>query len=189
MSIMIVILLIAVPVILVVVWAVFTSNNLIAKHNRVLQCRSGISVSLKQRNDLIPNLVSTVKAYMGYESELLERIAEIRTRTLHESDEDSIASGSELSSLLSRLNLAVERYPDLKADVQFLSLQNRITEMEIELQAVRRTYNAAVTDYNNSIQMFPASLIAAYGKHTPETLIEIPDSETGSVSVTELFEK
>lgn len=172
-----------------VLWAVFTSNNLIAKRNRVRQCRSGIGVALKQRNDLIPNLVGAVKAYMGYESELLVRIAEVRSRAQQESEGESIASGSELSSLLSRLNLAVENYPELKADAQFLSLQSRITDMERELQAIRRTCNAAVTDYNNSIQMFPASLIASYGGHVPEELIEIPESETGAVCVTTLFER
>lgn len=189
MSPVVVLLAVALPAVLVAAWAIFTSNNLIAKRNRVRQCRSSIGVVIKQRNDLIPNLVSSVKAYMGYESELLARIAEIRTRALHESEHESIASGAELSSLLSRLNFVVEKHPELKADTQFLSLQGQMAEMERELQAVRRTYNAAVTDYNNAMQMFPASLIASYGRHVPEPLIEIPESETGSVSVNELFGK
>lgn len=183
------VLLAAVLVVLIVMWAVFTSNGLIAKRNRVCQCRSGISIVIKQRNDLIPNLVGAVKAYMGYESELLVRIAEVRSRSQRESENENLASGAELSALLTRLNLAVENYPELKADTQFLSLQNQIADMERELQAIRRTYNAAVTDYNNSIQMFPASIIASWGRHVSEELIEIPESGIGSVSVTELFGK
>lgn len=170
-------------------WAIFTSNSLIAKRNRVHQCRSGIGIVIKQRNDLIPNLVAAVKAYMGHESELLTRIAEFRSRALHESDDETIESGAKLSALLSRLNIAVEEYPELKADSQFLSLQREIAEMELELQAIRRTCNAAIVDYNNSIEMFPSSVIASWKNHTPEKLIAIPESEMQPVSVAQLFEK
>ena len=136
---------------LLVIWGIVTHNSLIARRNRVRQCRSGICVVLKQRNDLIPNLVASVKAYMGHENELLTRI------------------------------------PELKANAQFLHLQGQIEEMENELQAIRRTYNAAVTDYNNAIEMFPSSIIASWGRHTQEALIEIPDPEKQAASVAELF--
>lgn len=180
----------AVAVIAVVaLWAVLTSNSLIVKRNRIRQCRSGIDIVLKQRNDLIPNLVAAVKTYMGYENELLARIAEIRSRAEHEPESESLKSGAELSQLLSRLNLAVESYPELKADSQFLALQGQIVEMELELQAIRRTYNAAVVDYNNAVEMFPSSVIASLRHHTPEMLIAIPASDTGAVDVARLFDK
>ena len=156
---------IIVVLLIIILWAVFTNNSLIAKKNRVKQCRSGICVVLKQRNNLIPNLVASVKAYMGHENEILTRIAD----------------------LLSRLNVAVEDYPELKATQQFLHLQVQIEDMENELQAIRRTYNAAATDYNNYIEMFPSSIIASWRKHEQQELIEFPESEIKEVKVGELF--
>lgn len=172
---------------LLALWGIATNNSLIAKRNRVKQCQSGICVVLKQRNDLLPNLVASVKAYMGHENEILTRITDLRTRTSSASEGEQIRSGSEMSALLGRLNVAVENYPDLKANVQFLHLQSQIEEMENELQAIRRTYNAAVTDYNNAIEMFPSSIIASWRHHVQQELIEIPESEKQNVHVAELF--
>lgn len=152
---------IIVVLLIIILWAVFTNNSLIAKKNRVKQCRSGICVVLKQRNNLIPNLVASVKAYMGHENEILTRIADLRSRASNATESEQIKSGTEMSSLLSRLNVAVEDYPELKANQQFLHLQVQIEDMENELQAIRRTYNAAATDYNNYIEMFPSSIIAS----------------------------
>ena len=179
----------AVLLIAIVVWAVYTSNSLVYKRNRIRQCRSSISIVIKQRNDLIPNLVSAVKAYMGHENELLSRIAALRARARRASESENIERGAELSALLSRLNIAVESYPELKADTQFLSLQHQISDMDRELQAVRRTCNAAITDYNNAVEMFPSSVVAACGHHLPEQLIEIPESETGDLRITAWLER
>lgn len=184
---MVVIIAVAVIVLLLLLWAVMTSNSLIARRNRVHQCRSGICVALKQRNDLIPNLVATVKTYMVHERGVLEKISELRSKALSASERGQIEDGNEISSLLTRLNIAVENYPELKADSQFLNLQARIAGMEDELQAIRRTYNAAVTDYNNAIEMFPSSIIAGWKGHTPEALVEIPQSEMRNVNVSELL--
>lgn len=172
---------------LFLLWAVFTSNNLIAKRNCVRQCRSGICVALKQRNDMIPNLVAAVKAYMGHENEVLTRIAELRSKVATASESEQIKGGTEISSLLARLQVAVEGYPELKANGQFMHLQEQIEEMENELQAIRRTYNAAVTDYNNYIEMFPSSVIASWRRHEQEELVEFPDSEMKEVRIGELF--
>lgn len=175
-------------IILIVLWYIWAVNNLIAKRNRVKQCRSGICVALKQRNDLIPNLVSAVKAYMGYENETLIRITELRSQTFLPSQEaEQIKSGNELTTLLSKLQLSVENYPELKANQQFCHLQSSIEEMELQLQAIRRTYNAAVTDYNNSIEMFPSSIVARQQNHHQEELINIPEQEQQNVNVAELF--
>ena len=174
---------IIVVLLIIILWAVFTNNSLIAKKNRVKQCRSGICVVLKQRNDLIPNLVASVKAYMGHENE----IADLRSRASNATESEQIKSGTEMSSLLSRLNVAVEDYPELKANQQFLHLQVQIEDMENELQAIRRTYNAAATDYNNYIEMFPSSIIASWRKHEQQELIEFPESEIKEVKVGELF--
>ncbi len=178
---------IIVILLIIILWAVFTNNTLIAKRNRVKQCRSGICVALKQRNDLIPNLVASVKAYMGHENEILTRVAELRSKASSASEMEQIKGGTEISSLLSRLNIAVENYPELKANEQFMHLQFQIQEMENELQAIRRTYNAAVTDYNNYIEMFPSSIIASWHRHEQQELVEFPESEIKEVKIGELF--
>ncbi|MDM8338735.1 LemA family protein [Mediterranea massiliensis] len=176
--------------VLLVLWYVWTANNLVAKRNRVKQCRSSICVVLKQRNDLLPNLVAAVKSYMGHESEVLVRIAELRSRmSAAASEGEQIKAGGELSSLLARLNVSIEDYPELKADGQFHRLQANIEEMELQLQAVRRTYNAAVTDYNNAIEMFPSSVVARRQHHRQEELIEIAEEERRNVDVAALFGK
>lgn len=176
--------------VLLVLWYVWTANNLVVKRNRVKQCRSSICVVLKQRNDLLPNLVAAVKSYMGHESEVLVRIAELRSRmSAAVSEGEQIKTGGELSSLLARLNVSVEDYPELKADGQFHRLQANIEEMELQLQAVRRTYNAAVTDYNNAIEMFPSSVVARRQHHRQEELIEIAEEERRNVDVAALFGK
>lgn len=176
--------------VLLVLWYVWTANNLVAKRNRVKQCRSSICVVLKQRNDLLPNLVAAVKSYMGHESEVLVRIAELRSRmSAAASEGEQIKAGGELSSLLARLNVSVEDYPELKADGQFHRLQANIEDMELQLQAVRRTYNAAVTDYNNAIEMFPSSVVARRQHHRQEELIEIAEEERRNVDVAALFGK
>ena len=180
---------VAVILLIILLWAIFISNNLIAKRNRVKQCKSGICVVLKQRNDLIPNLIGAVKTYMGHENEVLTRIAELRSRVASASENEQIKSGTEISSLLTRLQVSVEDYPELKSNEQFINLQWQIEEIENELQAIRRTYNAAVTDYNNSIEMFPSSIIASWRKHEQQELIEIPESEMRNINVTELFGK
>lgn len=172
---------------IIILWAIFTNNNLISKRNRVKQCKSGICVVLKQRNDLIPNLVASVKAYMGHENEILTRIAELRSKAANASESEQIKEGTEISSLLSRLNVAVENYPELKANQQFLHLQIQIEDMENELQAIRRTYNAVATDYNNYIEMFPSSIIASWRKHEQQELVEFPEREIKEVKVGELF--
>lgn len=173
---------------LLVCWYIWAANNLIAKRNRLKQCRSGICVALKQRNDLIPNLVAAVKSYMGHENEILTRITELRSHTFQPSQEtEQIMNGNELSGLLSRIQLSVEDYPELKANQQFHRLMANLEEMELQLQAIRRTYNAAVTDYNNSVEMFPSSIVARRQNHHVEELIDIPEHEKQNVDVSKLF--
>ena len=125
---------------------------------------------------------------MGHENETLTRIAELRSRTFQPSQEsEQIKTGNELSSFISKLQLSVEDYPELKASEQFTRLQRSIEDMELQLQAIRRTYNAAVTDYNNSIEMFPSSVVARQQGHHQEELIDIPEPEQQNVNVAELL--
>lgn len=179
---------IIIALILLVLWYITTSNSFIAKKNRMKQCESGICVALKQRNDMIPNLVASVKTYMKHENETLVKVTELRTQAANaKNEEEQIKIGNELSALLPKLNVAIEAYPELKADKQFLNLFNAIEEMELELQAIRRTYNAAITDFNNYVEMFPSSIIAGRKGHICGTLIDIPEVEKANVNLNELF--
>ncbi len=108
---MILIIVVAAVAVLLVVWGIVTYNNLIARRNRVRQCQSGICVTLKQRNDLLPNLVASVKAYMGHENEILTRITDLRSRATSAAETEQIREGGEIPTLLGRLNVAVEKLP------------------------------------------------------------------------------
>ena len=140
-------------------------------------------MALKQRNDMIPNLVAAVKSYMGHENEILTRITELRSHSFQPSQESRTNKKWTMNctGLLTKLQLSVENYPELKANEQFHRLQNSIEDMELQLQAIRRTYNAAVTDYNNTIEMFPSSVVARQQGHHQEELIDIPEPEQQNV--------
>ena len=174
---------IIVVLLIIILWAVFTNNSLIAKKNRVKQCRSGICVVLKQRNNLIPNLVASVKAYMGHENEILTRIADLRSRASNATESEQIKSGTEMSSLLSRLNVAVEDYPELKANADFMQLQKELADTENKIALARQFYNDTVLKYNNAIQMFPASLIAGVCGFRSMPFWNAEDAERENISV------
>ncbi|NLZ73562.1 MAG: LemA family protein [Bacteroidales bacterium] len=169
-------------------WFIVTHNKFIAKNNRVKQTESSISVMLKQRNDMIPNLVTTVQNYVGHENSTLTRIAELRSLMQQtQNEQEQIQLGTELSSKLVDIKVAVENYPELKADKQFINLFQSIEEMEYQLQAARRTFNAAAVDFNNYVQMFPSSIIASIKKYSLYELITIPETEKVNVDVKALF--
>ncbi|KGN88824.1 hypothetical protein HQ45_09065 [Porphyromonas crevioricanis] len=167
---------ITVVLLTIILWGIYTYNKLIARQNKLEQCESGISVALKQRSDMIPALVSSVKGYVGYENNLLKKITELRSlaaETMRKEEKQGLDTA--LSQELSKLPILVEKYPLLKADTQFLKLENSIEEVEDRLQAIRRTYNAAAISYNNTIRMFPSNIVASLAKHKPVQLIQIPE--------------
>ena len=182
------ILIISGVVVLVVVWWIFTFNSFIAKKNGVKQCESSICVILKQRNDLIPNLVATVKEYAKHEHKTLAEIIALRSKVMDASNpQEEIKLGSRISEVLPSINALRESYPELKADTHFSQLQDSIEELELQLQASRRTYNAAVVNFNNAVEMFPSSIIADINKYTCYDLIDIPKAEKKNVDVASLF--
>jgi LemA protein len=171
-----------------ILWFIFTGNSFIARNNRVKQTESSICVMLKQRNDMIPNLVAAVQNYAGHENATLTRIAELRSLMQQAGNEqEQIQLGAELSSKLADIKVAVENYPELKADRQFIRLEESIEEMEYQLQAARRTFNAAVVDFNNYVQMFPSSIVAGIRHYQLYELITIPEAEKANVDVKALF--
>ena len=165
-------------------------NSLAAKRANVQNAFAGIDVQLKKRCDLIPNLVSSVQAYMKHESGTLEKLTELRTRAAAATDPaERIALDKELSGAMKGLMVQVESYPDLKASANMIQLQKSLNEIEEQISASRRAYNAAVTDYNLAIRIFPNNLFAGMFGHTGATLFEAAAEDHVNPNVGDLFNK
>ena len=165
-------------------------NSLVGKRNQVSNIRSGVDTQLKRRFDLIPNLVATVKQYITHERELLENISALRSGIQKAAgDEQRFAQNGELSNLISKLNVVVENYPELKANENVMHLQKTLNEIEEQISAARRAYNAAVTDYNNAVEMFPSNIVASWARFHKEAFFEVPKGQDGPHDVHELFNR
>jgi LemA protein len=152
---------ILVALIVVGIGGIMAYNSLVRRRNMVNQAFSTIDVQLTQRYDLIPKLVETVKQYMTHERSLLEEIVRLRSQAVQSTNPgDKIRADNQLSNALGRLNVTMENYPQLRSSENFVHLQRSLNEVEEQLAAARRTYNAAVTDYNNAVQTFPSSVVA-----------------------------
>lgn len=151
-------------IVVLLIWAVILYNSLIRLRNRTQEGWSDIDVQLKRRHDLIPNLVSSVKGYMTHERELLENITKYRSQAIEaqKADNKNLQAGAEglLSDALGKLQVAVEAYPDLKANQNVAQLMDELSDTENKIQAARRFYNGQVRDFNTKIEMFPNSLFA-----------------------------
>jgi LemA protein len=142
-------------------YVVWVFNRLVRARNMVREAWSGIDVQLKRRSDLVPNLVETVKAYAAHERALFAEIVVRRNSALAASDVSQKAvAEAELQGTLSRLLALAEAYPELKANQNFVTLQNQLAELEDQLQMARRYYNGSVRDFNIGIQSFPDVLVA-----------------------------
>ncbi|MGE4567653.1 MAG: LemA family protein [Bacteroidales bacterium] len=172
---------------ILLLWALIQYNRLIRRRNETDQSFSTIDVMLKQRFDMIPNLLAVVKKYAAYESATLEEITRLRSKQFGTlSNEEKENFDRQFSGMTQKLQVVAEKYPDLKASDQFLQLQRAITEMEEQLSAARRTYNASVTEYNHAVMMFPGSLIASLFGFKPRTWFRFvtpaPTSASASAS-------
>lgn len=178
-------------VVLAIIVVIVLYNSLINRKNQVEYAFGGMDAMLKKRYDLIPNLVSTVQQYASHERELLEKITSLRTKALQDnlSDDDKVDLDNQMSGALSKIMVAVESYPDLKANQNFLQLQASLNEVEEQISASRRAYNAAVTDYNNGVEMFPTNLLAGMMNLTRKKVFEITEIERQNVNVGELFQR
>lgn len=163
---------------LLVVWLVAIYNNLVRLRNNRENAFANIDVQLKQRHDLVPQLVSTVKGYATHERELLESVTRARTQAMAAvSINDKIQAENLLSQALAGLKVAVEAYPDLKANQNFLQLQQEVADLENKLAATRRFFNSSTRELNNAVQTFPAVLVAGmFGFHR-EAMFEVPAME------------
>jgi len=163
-------------------------NSLVRRRNRVDQAYSTIEVQLTQRYDLIPKLVETVKQYMGHERSLLEDIVRLRQKAVSSANPtDKIKADNDLTRAMGQLNVTMENYPQLKASDTFVQLQRSLNEVEEQLAAARRSYNAAVTDYNNAVQTFPSSIVAGSMNFGTRTMFVADVAKRGDVDIRGLF--
>jgi LemA protein len=148
-------------VVLALVYLIATYNRLVRLRALVKEAFSGITVQLRRRADLIPNLVETVQGYATHEREVFEGVSKARAASIGAGSVDSTAKAdAQLTGMLGRLFAVAEAYPELKANANFLQLQDQLSSIEGELQSARRYYNATVRDLNSTVQSFPPVLIA-----------------------------
>jgi LemA protein len=157
-------------IVAVALWAVSIYNGLVALRQRVNQAFADIDVQLKQRHDLIPNLVETVKGYATHERETLDAVVKARNAAIAAQGPAAQANAENvLSGALRGLFALAEAYPDLKASTNFQQLQGELSDIENKIAASRRFFNNSVQEYNTSIEQFPAALFAAsFGFHRRE---------------------
>jgi LemA protein len=167
--------------IILIVWCVILYNSLIRLRNRTKEGWSDIDVQLKRRHDLIPNLVESVKGYMKHESSLLEKITQYRSQAIsaQKSGDTAALASTEgmLANALGKLQIAVEAYPDLKANQNVGQLMDELSDTENKIQAARRFYNGQVRDFNIKIEMFPNNLFAKMLNFAKFDFFEIEDEK------------
>jgi LemA protein len=173
-------------IVLVVVGGFFVVlyNKLVTLRLRVKEAWSDIDVQLKRRNSLIPNLVNSVKGYMTHEKDLLEKVTKLRSQVEQaESPKELGELSNELSSAIKGINIAVENYPDLKANTNVIKLQEELTATEDKISYSRRFYNQSVLALNTAIQRFPAVLFAGLLGFKQEEFFEANEEERADIEV------
>ena len=164
--------------VLLALWLVGQYNNLVRMRNNRENAFANIDVQLRQRYDLIPQLVATVKGYATHEKELLQRITEARSAAMGATNiNDKIAADNQLTGALAGLKVQLEAYPDLKANQNFMQLQTEIADIENKLAATRRFFNSATRELNNAVQVFPSNIIAQMFGFHKEVMFEIPQTD------------
>jgi LemA protein len=163
-------------VIVALIWAISVYNGLITMRQRVSQSFADIDVQLKQRHDLVPNLVETVKGYAAHERGTLDAVVQARNSAIAAPGvEQRVAAENALSGALRQLFALSENYPNLKANTNFQQLQSDLSDIENKLAASRRFFNNAVQEYNTGIQQFPAAMFAAALGFHPQTFFDLGD--------------
>lgn len=167
----------------ITIWVIY--NSLIRLKIKVDESLSDITVQMKRRFDLIPNLISTVKGYAKHEKEVLENVTKARTAAMGAESKDlhkTAEADNMLSSTLKSLFAVAENYPDLKADTSFLKLQEELSDTEDKIQASRRFYNSNVTMFNTKLEVFPTNMIGKKLGFKPREFFEVEASEKAAIS-------
>jgi LemA protein len=168
-------------IVLLILIAVSLYNRLVRLRNNREQAFADVDVQLKQRHDLIPQLVDSVKGYMGHERGVLTEITEARSNAMKASTiNEKIAAENKLSTALDGLKVSLEAYPDLKASQNFMDLQNEISDVENKIAAARRFFNSATKELNVATELFPSNLIATLFNFKREPMFELGDQRAAA---------
>lgn len=163
---------------IVIVVLIIIYNTMLKKRNKVKTAFSSLDVMLKKRYDIMPNLVSMVQKYMTHESDLLSKLTELRAKAQNtNSIDESIEINNQIDDTMRKLNVSVEGYPDLKSNQNFLHMQAVLNDVEEQISAARRTYNAHVESYNTFIGMIPMNIFALIFRFKQYKLFEITEAE------------
>ncbi len=170
--------------VLIILYVISVYNSLVSLKNKVDDQKSQIDVELKRRFDLVPNLVETVKGYTKHEKETLEDVVKARNAyATANSTEESLKADGELTKAINKLFALSESYPDLKANQNFIDLQNELSEIEQKIVYARGFYNDSILKYNNKVQMFPSNIIAKIFGFTKGAFFEASSEERENVKV------
>lgn len=162
--------------VLIGIWIASLYNGLVRLRNRRKNAFADIDVQLRQRHDLVPQLVETVKGYAAHEKDLLLKVTEARTAAINATGIDQkIAAEQQLTAALQGLKVQVEAYPELKANQNFLHLQEELSDIENKLASARRFFNGATTEYNNGVESFPGNLVARNFGFQKEVFFDLGD--------------
>ncbi len=175
--------------IVILLFCVFIYNLLVQKRNQVKNINSSVDTQLQKRYDLIPNLVSSVKQYLKHEKSILEQISALRSNAMNAlNNKDKFDLNNQISKFLGEIKIAVEAYPDLKANQNVMHLQVSLNEIEEQISAARRAYNSCVMDYNNSCEMFPTNIFAKIFNFKKAEFFYAEESVKKPPKVADLFE-
>jgi LemA protein len=162
--------------VVIILWVIGTFNKLVSLVNRGKEAWADIDVQLKRRYDLIPNLVETVKGYAAHEKSVFEEVTKARSQAMQaDGVEEQGKAENMLSGALKSLFAVSEAYPDLKANENFLNLQNELTDTENKIQAARRFYNSVVRDLNTALEVFPTNMIAGMFNFAKREFFELEE--------------
>jgi LemA protein len=162
---------------IILLYFIAVYNGLIARRNQVREAWATVDTQLKRRYDLIPNLIETVRGAAKHEKETLTELTKARTMAMNEQGLDSAAAQNKISQTLKSLFAVAENYPELKANQNFLELQQELADTENKIQAARQFYNTVVMGLNTQIEQFPSNLVANMFGITPERMFEIDNAE------------
>lgn len=166
---------IAAVVLIIILWAISTYNGLVRLRTSCEEGFSTMDVYLKKRFDLIPNLVATVKGYAKHESETLEKVIAARNSGVAMTPEQQLEQENQITGALRQIFALSESYPDLKANTQFLDLQNQLKDIELDIANSRKYYNGTVKKYNNKVLTIPSNIIANIGHFERKPMFEVDD--------------
>ncbi|HGC8458980.1 TPA: LemA family protein [Streptococcus agalactiae] len=163
---------------LFVIWLIVAYNSLVRSRMHTKESWSQIDVQLKRRNDLIPNLIETVKGYVAYEGKTLEKIAELRAQVAKaNTPAEAMTASNELTRQLSSILAVAENYPDLKANNSFVKLQEELTNTENKISYSRQLYNTTTSNYNVKLETFPSNIVGKLFGFKPSQFLETPEEE------------